>query len=76
MNITPKALGAVFAAVIAATVVLAPTAFAKDTDSNANRTPKTMPSWTAYPPCTTVAYKNANGRTVKSCIKKPDCLCP
>jgi hypothetical protein len=76
MRINAETLGVIIAAMIAATIAFAHADSAQATDSNANRKPKTGPSWTAYPPCTTWAAKAPDGTTHKNCIKKPNCLCP
>jgi hypothetical protein len=75
MTMTARTLlWATLLAMAMAAIAFAPTARA--TDSNANRKPKTGPSWTAYPPCTTWAAKAPDGTIHKNCIKKPNCLCP
>jgi len=76
MSIGPKTSGVTIAAMVAVTLAFAHVGSARATDSNANRKPKTAPSWTAYPPCTTWAAKAPDGTTHKNCIKKPNCLCP
>ena len=72
MNITPKTLRVVFAAVIATVIALASTDFAQATDYNANRTPKAK----LLPTCTFWAVRTPDGVVHKNCVKKPTCLCP
>lgn len=73
MSRSAKTLVVTVAAMITAAIAFAPANSAQATDSNANRTPKHGPLFAA---CTTWAYKTSDGRTVKTCVKKSNCVCP